>query len=203
MKKLFIIIIIFISFQSWTKADDIRDFQIEDMSVGDSLLDFINENNIEKRINDYPDKGFVYNSKKYYSLTFNKLNDINFEKYDQLQFHLKDKDKKYIIQSISGIIKMNIKECFSQIDIIEKELDFIFKDSKKSNKEKRVHAYDKTGDSTTTDFFFWLNDGSTVGVICTDWSDDIIKKNNGYFDHLRLTMSSNVFNNWINNEAYN
>ena len=40
MKKLFIIIIIFISFQSWTKADDIRDFEIEGMSIGDSFLDF-------------------------------------------------------------------------------------------------------------------------------------------------------------------
>ena len=29
MKKLFIIIIIFISFQTWTKADDIKDFEIE------------------------------------------------------------------------------------------------------------------------------------------------------------------------------
>ena len=38
MKKLFIIIIIFISFQSLSKADDISDFQIEGISVGDSLL---------------------------------------------------------------------------------------------------------------------------------------------------------------------
>ena len=39
MKKLFIIIIIFISFQSWTKADDIRDFEIEGMSIGDTLFE--------------------------------------------------------------------------------------------------------------------------------------------------------------------
>ena len=26
------------SFQSWAKTDDLRDFQIEGMSVGDSLL---------------------------------------------------------------------------------------------------------------------------------------------------------------------
>ena len=53
MKKLFIIIIIFISFQSWTKADDIRDFQIEGMSIGDSLLDFFNKKKINTFMNYY------------------------------------------------------------------------------------------------------------------------------------------------------
>ena len=48
MKKLFIIIIIFISFQSLTKADDIRDFQIEGVSIGDSLLNFFSEDDFTK-----------------------------------------------------------------------------------------------------------------------------------------------------------
>ena len=49
MKKLFIIIIIFISFQSWTKADDVRDLEIEGMSLGDSLLEFL-EHDIENNV---------------------------------------------------------------------------------------------------------------------------------------------------------
>ena len=40
MKRLLIILILTLSFQSLTKADDITDFQIEGLSVGDSLLDF-------------------------------------------------------------------------------------------------------------------------------------------------------------------
>ena len=40
MARLFLIFMIFFSLQSWTKADDIRDFQIEGMSIGDSLLDY-------------------------------------------------------------------------------------------------------------------------------------------------------------------
>jgi len=43
MKRLLLILILTFSFQTWTKADDIRDFQIEGMSVGDSLLDYFNE----------------------------------------------------------------------------------------------------------------------------------------------------------------
>ena len=40
MKRLLLILILTFSFQSWTKADDISDFEIEGMSIGDSLLDF-------------------------------------------------------------------------------------------------------------------------------------------------------------------
>ena len=50
--RLFISILILIfSFQSWTNAEDIKDFEIEGMSVGDSLLDYMSleKINISKR----------------------------------------------------------------------------------------------------------------------------------------------------------
>ncbi len=49
--RLFIAVLVLIfSFQSWTKADDIRDFQIEGMSIGDSLLDYMSKKRIKKKI---------------------------------------------------------------------------------------------------------------------------------------------------------
>ena len=51
MKKLFIIIIIFISFQQWTKADDIKDFEIEGFFLGESLLTFFAKEKIDQEIN--------------------------------------------------------------------------------------------------------------------------------------------------------
>ena len=39
MKRLLLILILTFSFQTLSKADDIRDFEIEGMSIGDSLLD--------------------------------------------------------------------------------------------------------------------------------------------------------------------
>ena len=48
MKYLAIIFLVF-SFYSWTKADDIRDFQIEGMSIGDSLLNFYTEEEIKSK----------------------------------------------------------------------------------------------------------------------------------------------------------
>ena len=46
MNRLLIILILTFSFQTLTKADDIKDFQIEGMSIGDSLLDFYSKSKI-------------------------------------------------------------------------------------------------------------------------------------------------------------
>ncbi len=46
MKRLLLILILTLSFQSLTKADDIRDFEIEGMSIGDSLLDYMTKKQI-------------------------------------------------------------------------------------------------------------------------------------------------------------
>ena len=62
MKKFILFIILTISFQSWTKADDIKDFQIEGISLGDSLLDYFNEKDILNNKLKYH-----YTSNKYYS----------------------------------------------------------------------------------------------------------------------------------------
>jgi len=41
MKRILLILILTLNFQSLTKADDIKDFEIEKLSVGDSLLKFM------------------------------------------------------------------------------------------------------------------------------------------------------------------
>ena len=46
MKRLLLILILTFSFQNLTKADDIRDFEIEGISIGDSLLDYFSQEEI-------------------------------------------------------------------------------------------------------------------------------------------------------------
>ena len=47
--RLFIAVLILIfGFHSWAKADDISDFEIEGMSIGDSLLNFYERLTIQK-----------------------------------------------------------------------------------------------------------------------------------------------------------
>ena len=40
LKVFLILLILIFNFQSFLKADDIKDFQIEGMSIGDSLLEY-------------------------------------------------------------------------------------------------------------------------------------------------------------------
>ena len=90
MKKLLPILILIFTLQTPSWADDIRDFQIEGMSIGDSLLDYFSEDEI---LADKPN-WFKNND---YSIA-NNLTSKNFKTYTLIQASYKTKDKKYIIE---------------------------------------------------------------------------------------------------------
>ena len=101
------------SFQTLAKADDIRDFQIEGISVGDSLLDYLNIKEIkENYLNNYHSKS--------------KFVDINYPKtstYDYLYIYTKRNDPNYKINLIRGMMNIeNKKSCLKKKNIIEKEM---------------------------------------------------------------------------------
>ena len=58
MNKIILILFFILIFQSWTKADEIKDFEIEGMSVGDSLLNHYSEDQILKNI-EVKDKSII------------------------------------------------------------------------------------------------------------------------------------------------
>ena len=106
MKVFITVLILIFSLQSWTKADDIRDFQIEGMSVGDSLLDYYSKDKIiDGKIND------KYKSKKFYQIA---IEDNKFENYEEMIFHLKANDNNFIIHSMSGTIAIEINKCLKK-----------------------------------------------------------------------------------------
>ena len=94
MRIFFAIIICLISLQSLAKADDISEFEIEGMSIGDSLLNYMTVNEIQGNIRNY-----VPNTSKYYVTSFNDLKD-----YETLDIYLKRNDNKYIIKSVIGFV---------------------------------------------------------------------------------------------------
>ena len=106
MKRLLLILIFTLSFQSWTKADDISDFQIEGISIGDSLLNFATEKKIisTKQNVQYPnDKYIIYKADKF----------IENIKYNLFNVTTKKNDKNYIITNLSGsIYYKDLNECF-------------------------------------------------------------------------------------------
>ena len=99
IKRFLLILVLIFSLQSWTKADDIRDFEIEGISIGDSLLDYFSKNTI---INS-KDKE-QYNSKKFYQVTVDEvvLDNQNFDNYDFIRLvDNKDLVKKTKINSLN------------------------------------------------------------------------------------------------------
>ena len=46
---LIMVLVLTLSLQSWTKADDISDFQIEGMSIGDSALDYFSKKELKNK----------------------------------------------------------------------------------------------------------------------------------------------------------
>ena len=82
MKRLLLILILTFNFQALTKADDIRDFEIEGMSIGDSALDFMSINEIKEIIKSTKDHyKYLKHPRKYReAYIFQPNNFMNYEK---------------------------------------------------------------------------------------------------------------------------
>ena len=105
--RLFLTVLIFIfNLQSWTKADNIKDFEIEGMSIGDSLLEYFNQKQIENFIN-YDD---LPSDMQYRIAEIYNGQDFNMTNYDAMQFYYKPNDPNFIIQSLSGLIDCGKKK---------------------------------------------------------------------------------------------
>ena len=198
MKRLLLILILTFSFQSLTKADDIRDFQIEGMGIGDSALDFFNKKKIDNIKSYYP------NSKKFFRATLNH----NSDSYEKIQLHIKNNDSRYIIQGISGIIffrdkLVSEKECLKKHNEINNNLSSSLSNLKISKAKKRVLQQDKTGNSFHFTIYYDFNDEGTeyIKLGCVIYGSEYFEKFK-YIDHLRLGFNSKNFSYWMRNEAF-
>tara|TARA_B110000003_G_scaffold39250_1_gene36045 strand:- start:954 stop:1538 length:585 start_codon:yes stop_codon:yes gene_type:complete len=193
MKRLLLIIILTFSFQLLTKADDIRDFEIEGLSIGDSLLKKFNE---KKIINKIKNSNQYYKDNDYLLISFK----IKSEKFDYLRFHVKSGDKDYLIQHIGGYKIIDFYNCKNKKKIISDELNLIFGANKRQDSKIKNHAYDKTGKSKSISNYFNLSTGR-IRIMCTDWSSKLTTEKN-WKDNLQVSIYSNKFADWLNNRAY-
>ena len=189
MRLFLSVIILIFSLQSWTKADDIREFEIQGMSVGDSLLDYYSADEIYENIdqNVYKNKDGKFKLTGFYG---------KFGEYEGLQFAIKPNDKNLIIYGINGgIFFSNMNECNVKRKSIRKELSILFKDAKTNFDHKKTHSADSTGKSYLISDGFFLKSGS-ASVKCFNWSDEITKKY-GWADNLRVGVKLKEYNDWL------
>ena len=122
MKRLLLIFILTINIQSWTKADEIKDFEIEGISIGDSIY-YFSKKEIKKAR-----KATRYKDNTYTTLQFDKFKSEN---YDYMSLSYKTTDATYIVVGISGgkYFKNNINDCYANQDMIYKDFKELFPNS--------------------------------------------------------------------------
>ena len=190
MKRLFLILILTLSFQSIAKADDIRDFQIEGISIGDSLLTFMSVIEIDKALSN----ASFYKDKKYAVIFSNKkTNEFD----ENLQVTFNPKDKNYIIESMMVIkdFSENFDECKKEKFKRINEIISIFVNTERADTDGK-HMGDKLGDSYDYVSTFYLKGGGYINIKCTDYSEEALKQN-GWYDVLTMSVGSQKFKEFM------
>ena len=192
MKKFSLILILIFSFQSWTKADDARDFQIEGISIGDSALDYFTEDEITKNI-----KWHYNNDKKNNEFVIVEFYNYKTAKqYDGIQIAVKPKDKEYKIYIIAGAIQYEntkIEDCYSEMQKIDTELLDVFPSSDREEKIQKLKA-DKTGKSNVNSVYYFFTDGGNASVQCYYYSKNFPGSNSK--NNLRVGIRSKEYREW-------
>ncbi len=200
MKKILVILILIFNLCiiNPTLANDIEDFQIAGISLGESALNLVSENTI------ITSPQYTYKDDEFYSADIMK----KFGKYDAIQLHLKKGDKKYIIYGVSGGILFgeagkyypkSEKACKNKSLKIEKDLDSLFSNAKKESNRTIGFGHPDPG-VIRQDTYYSLDTGQ-VWLHCYTFSKKFKEKENAY-DNLRLTILSEEFRVWMNTKAY-
>ena len=195
MKNYLLIIVLILNFQTLAEAENIQDFEVEGVSIGDSLLDYYSKSEIEKnRIE------FTSSNKKY---SYSEISG-SFENFESLQFMYKHNDKKYKITAIVGIIfyDNDLDGCLEQKKSMVKSVESIMpSNTDVYNKDGYQHS-EKFNKSLVYTTEFTFKNGDVARVYCLNWSQNA-ENSQGWTDHLSLNLQTAKFLYWLNNEAYN
>ena len=205
MKKIFGIVFLSILISTSAHSENIKDFKIENISIGDSALDYFAESQIDDSVLDW------YNySYKAYSTSLLPGKGI----YDWFKISYKSDDDNFLIEGLVGIVeKKNYEDvkCNEELDAEALNISKLFKNTKQRKKKLYKVIYNprkvfqeksQSGKSTLTSISFDFKDGGKIILSCYDMDkatnqiDSPIKDIN-QFDSFRIDIRSNVFKNYL------
>ena len=199
MRIIIIIFTFFINLQSLTKADDINDFKVEGLSLGDSLLNFYNIKQITAEIN----SGYAhfYKDNKFVKLAIGNTNEFsmrtNLKIYDEIGVTIKPDDKNYIIYGLSGDIlcQEDIQYCFTKQKEIISDLKVFFNNNIIVNKYENTHWIDDTGKSIVNVIeILSKNKELLIAVSVYDMNEDL-----DYADQVSVEIASKEYESFLRN----
>ena len=194
MKKLFLYILPVLMLCNVGFADDIKNFEIEGMRVGESALNYFTKEEIEngRQPQQYP------GSDRY--IISNIFEHLNFEKFVQIQINYLKDDAEYRMGGILGSSPYDdIKLCLKDKDFMENKMDKFFDVPVKQTTTQDKH-YDQTGNSKTHITQYSLKNGLVL-ITCDDWSTKMTNEEN-LRDIISVNLIGEDFKNFLQTEAY-
>ena len=177
-------------------AEDISDFEIEGISIFDSLLDHYSEEEIlNGSITNYP------NSNKFFDIGFLTINKNINSNNDAYIFSVKKNDSEYKINNIRGVkfYENEISKCLEFKKNLINDLNVFSENVKREDYE---YNYDKLADgksmSYVTSYYF---ESGSIRIYCNEWSKKT-KKQYNQRDAFAFEISTQEILEWIDNEAY-
>ena len=205
MKKLLVLLLslFFLSSPS-VFADDISDFAIEGISIGDSLLDYMTEDEILEEIELNKDMYSFLNEPNKYAEIYLV---IESENYDHLAFKIKNnssntyvtnKNEKYMILSVRGDKKYinDFDSCIQKRDEIVEVLSLMFINADKFE-SFLSHPADPSGNSSADMVSFYFEEGHTANVYCDNFEESL-RINNNWSEGLTVEINSEEIDSWGN-----
>ena len=203
IKKIFFLIILVIPFQNLSLADDIKNFQIEGMSIGDSALDYFRESQLEDN-----EQGWHNYSYKEYSTSFMLGKGI----YDWFLVSYKSDDDNFKIEAlVAGSEKKNYdnKGCNNKLNSTALNVSELFKNTKQENKKTyelladASRTYPFTGKSIVTSISFYFTNDGIIILSCYNMDKEANKYTNSITstlnqnDSFRINIRSRLFENYL------
>jgi hypothetical protein len=187
MKKLLVILVLSLLLTLSAKADDIRDFQIEGMSIGDSLLDYLKISEIKKKKSP---------NKKLKIVRASISN--NLKTYDFIQFWWFEDDKDFKIVGIAGELKIDngLKACKKKQKEIASEIKNTLTEFTINEGENNYHD-DKSGKSKVYHYALNFKNKDNINIQCYIFSKNY-KKTKNMIDNLKVMIVTKEMDDHFN-----
>ena len=202
LEKIFFFIILILTLQHPSLADNFQDFKIEGMKVGDSALNYFDERQLEDG-----EQGWHNYSYKEYSTSLMPGKGI----YDWFLVSYRNDDENFKIEALVGgleIINYNNKECNNKLDSAALSISESFKNTREDKKKYKLTAdssriYPFTGKSTVTSLSFNFTNEGEIILSCYDMDKKANKQSNYIMstlnqkDSFRISIRSYAFINYL------
>ncbi len=199
MKKFLAFLICHFLLINPSNADEIRNFQIGNFSLNESLLDnFTKEELISNA--EYQQQTYSFKNNKYYKIA---LFDKKYKPYDSIILYTLRSDKLFKIKSITGVrSSMDTEKCRKELISISDEFTRLFPSASKKKYGPVKKLVDPTGKSLENGIYFVFNNGDEAGVSCIDYGKEYLKKHSYASDHMQIFLDTKKYASWLQKEAW-